>query len=163
MKFISNPTIIDAEQFTDPENPPRGVLRDGGTFYVVTIQGTKIVVKPGEWIVKEDGAGDQYYPIAPEVFAKRYRPLGGRCVNGVCRPQTAEERATGRMLANELRRRGFTGETDVESVRSGTIPGAADGPSGDQSGGSETGPGVPAEASGVPGGQAGNDEAADPR
>lgn len=70
-KFQNLPRTIDAELFSDPDNPPRGVKLDGykgGTdpsdrvWSVISIQGTRVEVRPGEWIVDE-GDGVHFYPI----------------------------------------------------------------------------------------------------
>ena len=71
---------VDAEQFTDQWNPPRGVAehksKSGETYFtVLTIQGQSVRVHPGEWIVAErGGGGERFYPIAPDEFARLYEP-----------------------------------------------------------------------------------------
>ena len=50
---------------------------DGDRFYVTTIQGQDITIIDGDWIVLEnpdDPSDDRAYPVAPEVFVKRYAP-----------------------------------------------------------------------------------------
>lgn len=70
--FRSKPKTIDAEQFRDPTNPPRGVQEDDpGKFYVTTMQGVNVPVKVGEWIVLERD-GKHCYPIADGEFQKLY-------------------------------------------------------------------------------------------
>jgi len=70
---------IDAVQFTDLDAPPRGVTAHtakttGETYFVVeTIQGKRVRVHPGEWIVSE-GDGVHHYPISPDKFAELYEP-----------------------------------------------------------------------------------------
>lgn len=84
--FRSKPKIIDAVQFTDAANPPRGVLNRPAhptpvdlfhAFFVQTIQGAVVLVHLGEWIVDE-GDGKHFYPIADEVFKgpRGYEPIG---------------------------------------------------------------------------------------
>jgi hypothetical protein len=68
---------IDAEQFTDQWNPPRGVTEckasAGETYFTVTtMQGQNVRVHPGEWIVAERCGGERYYPIAPDEFERLY-------------------------------------------------------------------------------------------
>lgn len=41
--------------------------------YVETLQGERVFVQPGEWIVKEF-SGDGYYPIADAAFRAKYEP-----------------------------------------------------------------------------------------
>lgn len=67
--FRSKPKVIDAVQYKECEEAlPRGVHKDnGGGRYVETIQGQRVPVKPGEWIVDE-GDGKHFYPISDEVF-----------------------------------------------------------------------------------------------
>lgn len=75
-KFRNKPRIIDAEQFTHKSNPPRGVLQGDGDpnrFYVVTIQGMRISVSLGEWIVVESDR-EHYYPIQDQEFQRMYDP-----------------------------------------------------------------------------------------
>ena len=72
-------TEIEAEQFLPPNQIPSGVMNvyssvDGTTYsgQVVTIQGERVNVKPGEWIVRESDNPDRYYPIADAVFKRKY-------------------------------------------------------------------------------------------
>jgi hypothetical protein len=80
-QFRNKPRIIDAERFLDPANPPKGIERDdtayhGPGFYVTTIQGERVRVHPGEWIVDEDGAAGRFYPILDAGgVPKEYEPL----------------------------------------------------------------------------------------
>lgn len=79
-KYIAKKTkIIEAEQFLPPYQIPKGVINvygspDGKTYsgQVWTIQGERVNVKAGEWIVQEEGNPDRYYPIADDVFRKLY-------------------------------------------------------------------------------------------
>lgn len=77
--YRRKPTVVDAEQFTDPDNPPRGVIFFGRLalepFMVVTMQGRSVPVDVGEWIVAEDD-GVHFYPIDDEVFRKLYEAVG---------------------------------------------------------------------------------------
>ena len=75
-RYRSKPRVIDAEQFTDADNPPKGVDFDETAciqpaFFVTTIQGERVRVQPGEFIVTESD-GVHYYPIAADEFAKLY-------------------------------------------------------------------------------------------
>lgn len=67
---------IEAVQFTDPNNPPPGVQQGlaEGHFYVVALQGKRIEVSVGEWIVTEQSAPDRHYPIAHHEFQRLYEP-----------------------------------------------------------------------------------------
>lgn len=76
--YRRKPTIVDAEQFIDPANPPRGVERHymHGKYpveFVRTMQGREVPVSVGEWIIKE-ASGEGYYPIADEEFRRIYEP-----------------------------------------------------------------------------------------
>jgi hypothetical protein len=68
---------IEAEQLTqesiDTCNLPRGVrayAADAG-FFVVTIQGQRVTVKAGEWIIPESD-GEHFYPCSADEFEARY-------------------------------------------------------------------------------------------
>ncbi len=78
--FQSRPKVIDAVQFVDEANLPRGVVatRLDHKFLVRTIQGTLVDVHVGEWIVDE-GDGIHFYPIDDKTFKgpKGYQPLEG--------------------------------------------------------------------------------------
>jgi len=74
--YRRKPTTVDAEQFTDESNPPRGVHRgiafDG--FVVTTTQGRVVPVGVGEWVVAESD-GEHFYPIADVEFRRIYEPV----------------------------------------------------------------------------------------
>lgn len=73
-EFRKKPVVIHAEQFTDEASPPAGVRQIGASyFYVITIQGAKVRVKPGEWIIRESD-GVHYYPCADVEFTRLYEP-----------------------------------------------------------------------------------------
>ncbi len=77
MKFRSKPVEIEANQFFHAAVAPIGVMgREDGSCYVVTIQGEKVNVNEGDWIILENPPGDgtRAYPCKQEVFAKRYEP-----------------------------------------------------------------------------------------
>jgi hypothetical protein len=70
---------IEAEQFLPPLQIPKGVFNvygsPNGEVYsgqVWTIQGERVNVKSGEWIVQEPDNPERYYPIADEVFKRKY-------------------------------------------------------------------------------------------
>ena len=70
---------IEAEQFLPPLQIPKGVFNvygsPNGEVYsgqVWTIQGERVNVKAGEWIVQEPDNSERYYPIADEVFKRKY-------------------------------------------------------------------------------------------
>jgi hypothetical protein len=94
MRYRSKPTEIEAYQLTKElitahvldKAPLPGVLVAGyschperrevwsTTQYVTTIQGQRVNVEPGEWIVQEPD-GIHYYPIADDVFRRKYEPI----------------------------------------------------------------------------------------
>lgn len=75
--------IIEAEQFLPPQQIPKGVMNvyeganDPGIYSgeVVTAQGERVFVRPGEWIVSESSHPGRYYPIADNIFQDLYEPL----------------------------------------------------------------------------------------
>ena len=88
MKYIAiSRNEIEAEQFNPPYQIPKGVINvykmgsgtvGNPTWYtgeVWTIQGEKVRVIPGEWIVEEPDMEGRYYPIADEVFRRKYEPV----------------------------------------------------------------------------------------
>ncbi len=83
-KFRKKPITVEAEQFTDPGRPPRGVEtlmfeNPDGTqhpaFYVTTATGQRVQIYPGEWVVAEMLVADRYYPVRAEDFAATYDPV----------------------------------------------------------------------------------------
>ena len=76
--------IIEAEQFLPPLQVPKGVFNvyemgkgteEDPTWFtgeVWTIQGEKVRVKAGEWIVQESGDNSRFYPISNDVFLEKY-------------------------------------------------------------------------------------------
>lgn len=78
MRYLSIPTEIEATQYTHPGCHCPGVQYEPVSEmtsrpFVETIQQQKVYIKPGEFVVKEPD-GIHYYPIAPEVFFKKYYP-----------------------------------------------------------------------------------------
>lgn len=92
-QYKSRPTTVAAYQLTDEmlfnhlidgHELPEGLSMSGAHWHqgnrtvsecrvcVVTIQGERVSVKPGEWIVREP-IGDGHYPIADEVFRAKYK------------------------------------------------------------------------------------------
>lgn len=79
-RFMRKPTEVDAEQFTDYDEPPRGVLigsdAPGERFhYVVTAQDRLVRVDVGEWIVRERSASGCFYPVRDEEFRALYEAI----------------------------------------------------------------------------------------
>lgn len=76
-KFKRKPTFCNAEQFTDYTKPVKGVsIEDAAPSpraFVITMQGQKVYVDVGEWIVAES-SGDGFYPIADKEFKRIYEP-----------------------------------------------------------------------------------------
>jgi len=77
-EFRRKPTTVQAEQFTDYTRPCAGVKigqddRTSPHAYVITMQGRKVEVSIGEWIVAEPD-GEHYYPIADAEFRRIYEP-----------------------------------------------------------------------------------------
>ena len=82
-QYVSKPTTVSAYQLTDEmmfnhvangHELPEGLDFSGEySVCVTTIQGERVSVKPGEWIVREP-IGDGHYPVADEVFRAKYMP-----------------------------------------------------------------------------------------
>ena len=85
-RYRSRPSEIEAVQF-DPQGKHRQTLPEGVHcipptvdnyadticfFWVVTIQGNRVQIKAGEWIITEPDDATRRYPCAPDVFAKRW-------------------------------------------------------------------------------------------
>ena len=94
-RFRSKPTEVEAEQFTAdhvlrlkplPPGLHREETGDAGSlegaevrFYVVTVQGEKVYVRPGEWVIVEMNRGTGCtpfaYPCADAIFRAKYDPV----------------------------------------------------------------------------------------
>jgi hypothetical protein len=94
MRYRSKPTEIEAYQLTKEliaahvldKVPLPGVRMMGSNRHperrevwstrqcVTTIQGQRVYVEPGEWIVREPDCV-HYYPIADDVFHRKYEPI----------------------------------------------------------------------------------------
>lgn len=79
--YRRKPTTVDAEQFTNARQPPRGVTVkwwDSSMMnwraFVVTMQGREVPVSIGEWIVAESD-GQHFYPIDDFEFRRIYEPV----------------------------------------------------------------------------------------
>lgn len=75
--YRKKPITVQAERFDTTVDPPRGVKEspsDPGTFYVTTIQGVKVEVHVGEWIIAEPD-GLHFYPCADQVFQATYEAI----------------------------------------------------------------------------------------
>ncbi len=75
MRFRSKTVEIEANQFLKRGECPLGVFtREDGSHYVITIQGEKVNITKGDWIILEDPPGDgtRAYPCKPEVFERRW-------------------------------------------------------------------------------------------
>lgn len=81
--FRSKPKVIDAEQYLPDQQlalvrgvHPANLHPIADQPYVITAQGQRVFVQPGEWIVDE-GDGVHFYPIADAIFKgpKGYDPL----------------------------------------------------------------------------------------
>ncbi len=73
MKYKSKVFYIEAEQFL-PGKIVRGVYQDSenGKYYVITIQGQKVFLDYGEWVIEEDQNRDYHYPCNDIIFKKKY-------------------------------------------------------------------------------------------
>lgn len=91
--YRSKPRQIEAFQWTggpDQTEDPEWIvqaIKNGDVVFrenlddrcvemrVTTIQGQWVYCKPGEWIVREEGCEDRFYPIADSVFRERYEAV----------------------------------------------------------------------------------------
>jgi hypothetical protein len=90
MKYRKKPVVVEAVQL-DTSGPHKTALPDGVTgvfdlggadnwdyegsrFFVTTIQGQRVEVKRGEWIITEPD-GIHHYPCDPAVFEATYEPV----------------------------------------------------------------------------------------
>lgn len=91
-RFQNKPRLIEANQFlgepgvpgveerwemVEPTDAPPGFQNEAylaRLYFVTTMQGQKVTVKPGEWIVLESDRV-HYYPIADAEFRRLYEPV----------------------------------------------------------------------------------------
>lgn len=73
-KPIVNQEIHATQWFSEMANVAGVKIDDDGNPYVTTIQGRKVEVSDGEWIVRESD-GIHYYPIADAEFKKLYEEI----------------------------------------------------------------------------------------
>lgn len=77
MRFKSRPAEIEAECFITgkplPFRDERACCYDGHNWYVEA-RGRRIVIDPGDWVIREpDGKG--FYPCKPDIFVARWEPI----------------------------------------------------------------------------------------
>ena len=70
MKFIKKPITIEANQYTDPANPPFNVLQCGEYWYPKTdkVYNEK-QIKLGEWLCTSDGVN---YFVLTDAYIKEH-------------------------------------------------------------------------------------------
>lgn len=89
MKFQKKPVVVEAEQFDPQRQPwPEGVygVRNGGArvpagaslgmidyFQIDITYGPSVVVRAGDWIVRDPSVGPIVYE--PEIFAATYEAV----------------------------------------------------------------------------------------
>lgn len=80
--YTSKPVTIQAVQFTSPDavkatfpDEPFPFNSDGTEMMVITIQGQLVKVGLGEYIVQEQDDPTRFYPVAAEVFERRYEEV----------------------------------------------------------------------------------------
>lgn len=72
--YKKRPITVEAEQLIEGKTWPAGVdIDDANQMYVTTIQGQKVAIRYGEWVIAE-GDGLHFYPCADEVFRRTYEP-----------------------------------------------------------------------------------------
>lgn len=81
MKYRSRPCEIEATQWFPGKQVPGVVVGwpVEGTEYnwdphVVTIQGNRVLLTPGDYVCTEPD-GIHHYPCSPAVFEKRWEPI----------------------------------------------------------------------------------------
>lgn len=73
-RFRRISSIIEAEQYLGPIDPPKGVFFDGLSPYVITIHRQRVFIEVGDWIIPEKD-GVHYYPCKMDVFVATYEPV----------------------------------------------------------------------------------------
>jgi hypothetical protein len=74
VKFRKKPVVVEAEQWF-PGKEVAGVIETGPeAAYVTTIQGRRVKLSPGEWVITEPD-GIHHYPCDPDVFRKQFDPV----------------------------------------------------------------------------------------
>ena len=71
-RFRRNPSFAYAQQYIMGQNLPEGVHADNAGRYVITIQGQKVYLVDGDYVVRENDAVGRHYPVAAAVFEKLY-------------------------------------------------------------------------------------------
>jgi hypothetical protein len=75
--YRSKPRTIEARQFRgQPMSGVEAVIDAGSsvaTGYVTTMQGQRVLIHVGEWVVTE-ADGVHHYPIADAEFQRNYEP-----------------------------------------------------------------------------------------
>lgn len=78
MRYKTKPVIVEAERWTDWDNPPAGVYRyehhdDHGLGGVPDPEGIYVDCQLGDWIITE--AKGNCFPCKPFVFDATYEPV----------------------------------------------------------------------------------------
>lgn len=77
--YRSRPCVVRAARYCSKTNPMKGIVYEAdpeqysGYFVVDSLHG-QVVVKDGDWIIKEPVEG-KYYPCKPTVFETKYEGL----------------------------------------------------------------------------------------
>lgn len=89
MKYLSRPTEIDAMQWPSKDEPGRFaffvwmgehcveddyVWREDELHIQTAHDGQWVLVKPGDFVVREEQRG-RFYPVKEDVFKAKYRPV----------------------------------------------------------------------------------------
>ena len=77
-KFRRKPTVVEekhaTQYFHGMENVEGVQFNSDNQPYVVTMQGQKVPISDGEWVVRESD-GIHYYPIDDEEFRRLYEQV----------------------------------------------------------------------------------------
>jgi hypothetical protein len=74
--YRKRPVTVRANQYVPGRPWPEGVKWDeaAGQTYVHTINGDRVPVRAGDWVIRESD-GEHYYPVTDQVFRATYEAL----------------------------------------------------------------------------------------
>lgn len=74
----TDPTLVGPGRYIGPDEVSDTCGEPGPEFIAIdvpTMHGERATVRHGDWLVP-DGKPGTFYPVKPEIFAKRWEPLG---------------------------------------------------------------------------------------
>jgi hypothetical protein len=71
-RYAHKPDVVEAERFwQDTARKPDGVWIDKDGWYIKGVDGNRVPINNGDWIVRADGE-DRVFHVEPEVFKHNY-------------------------------------------------------------------------------------------